>query len=101
VVLEVTAKDSDGKTVASQSRHYHPQATDERSTRMLYGAQVKAAYLRDTSLQPYETRLETFELDLPEGVREVEVTVDLFYELGNPEQRFDIHRLTERVSLDR
>jgi hypothetical protein len=101
VVLEVTAKSADGKVVAAQSRHYHPQATDERSTRMLYGAQVKAAYLRDTSLQPYETRMETFELELPEGLREVEVNVDLFYELGNPEQRYDIHRITEKVGLDR
>lgn len=68
---------------------------------MLYGAQVKVAYLRDTSIQPYQAKKETFELELPEGVRAVDVTVDLSYYLTNPEQRYEIHKVTKRVSLDR
>jgi hypothetical protein len=101
VVLEVTAKTTEGEVVGTLSRHYHPQATNETNTRMLYGAQVKAAYLRDTSIQPYQIKAETFELVLPEGIEAVDVTVDLVYELGNPEQRYEIHRVTERVALER
>jgi hypothetical protein len=100
VVLEVTAKTVDGKEVAKESKHYHPQATTQRDTKMKYGAQWKVAYVRDTSLQPYQTKTETFELMLPKGVRTVDVTVDLFYELWKPAQKFPIHTVTERVTLD-
>ncbi len=100
MVLEVTAKTTDGKEVAKESKHYHPQATTQRDTKMKYGAQWKVAYTRDTSLQPYQTKAETFELMLPEGVRTVDVTVDLFYELWKPGQKFPIHTVTERVTLD-
>jgi hypothetical protein len=101
VVLEVTAKTADGKEIGMQSRHYHPQATNEKSSKMLYGAQVKTAYLRDTSIQPYRTKEESFEFVLPEGVRTAEVTVNLAYDLGNPAQRYEIHRVTKTVTLDR
>jgi hypothetical protein len=37
---------------------------------------------------------------LPEGVRTVDVTVELFYELWKPDQKFPIHMVTERVTLD-
>jgi hypothetical protein len=100
VVLEVTAKTTDGKEIAKESKHYHPQATTQRDTKMKYGAQWKVAYTRDTSLQPYQTKAETFELMLPEGVRTVDVTVELFYELWKPDQKFPIHTVTERVTLD-
>lgn len=97
----MTAKSKDGKEIGKQSRHYHPQATNEKSSKMLYGAQVKTAYLRDTSIQPYRTKEENFEFVLPEGVRDASVTVDLFYELGNPAQRIQIHKITREVTLER
>jgi hypothetical protein len=100
VVLEVTAKTVDGKEIAKEARHYHPQATTQRDTKMKYGAQWKVAYVRDTSLQPYQTKAETFELMLPKGVRTVDVTVDLFYELWKPGQRFPIRTVKERITLD-
>ena len=84
MVLEVTAKTTDGKEVYNSEKHYHPQATDCRSNKMIYGAQVKTQYIRDTSLQPLETKAESFEIMLPAGVRTVDVTVSLRYEIWKP-----------------
>ena len=68
---------------------------------MIYGAQVKTQYIRDTSLQPLETKSESFEFQLPEGVRAVDVTVSLRYEIWKPDHMIEIHRINKRVSLDR
>jgi len=101
VVLEVTARTPEGKEIGVQTRHYHPQATNGRNSKMLYGAQVKVANIRDTSIQPFQTKTESFEFVLPEGVRSAGITVDLSYYLGNPDQRYKLHRIIRRVTLDR
>jgi hypothetical protein len=100
VVLEVTAKTTDGKEIFRQERHYHPQATNCRNSKEVYGAQWKTSYIRDTSLQPYEEKAETFEIFLPEGVRDVDVDVELNYEINKPDNKAPIHKVTRRVSLD-
>lgn len=69
--------------------------------KMKYGAQWKVANLRDTSLQPNKTKAETIEFDLPAGVRAADVTVDLVYEDVNPDNKYPIHSITKRVSLDK
>lgn len=96
----MTAITEDGKELEMQSRHYHPQATNEMNTKMLYGAQVKTAYIRDTSIQPYRTKEDTFEFVLPEGVRTVDLKINLAYDVASPAMRYNIHQLTRRVSLD-
>ena len=101
MVLEVTAKKADGKEVYKTERHYHTQATDCRTNKMLYGAQVKTQYIRDTALQPFETKAETFEIFLPAGVRTVDVTVSLRYEIWKPSHMIEIHTFDKRVDLDR
>jgi len=101
VVLEVTAKAADGKEVFKTERHYHPQATNCKDNKMLYGAQVKTQYIRDTSLQPFETKAESFEIPLPGGVRAVDITVSLTYEINKPDNKIEIHKVTKKVSLDR
>ena len=101
MVLEVTAKTADGKEIYNTERHYHPQATDCRTNKMLYGAQVKTQYIRDTSLQPLETKAESFEIMLPKGVRTVDVTVSLRYEIWKPSHMIEIHKISKKVSLDR
>lgn len=101
MVLEVTAKTADGKEVYNTEKHYHTQATDCRTNKMLYGAQVKTQYIRDTALQPYETKAETFEIFLPEGVRTVDLTVSLRYEINKPDNFIEIYRVERKVSLDR
>ncbi len=97
MVLEVTANTTDGKEVYNTERHYHPQATDCRTNKMLYGAQVKTQYIRDTSLQPLETKAETFEIFLPTGVRTVDVTVSLRYEIWKPSHMIEIHKVSKKV----
>ena len=97
----MTAKTADGKEVYNTERHYHPQATDCRTNKMIYGAQVKTQYIRDTSLQPLETKAESFEIMLPEGVRAVDVTVVLRYEIWKPSHMIEIHKFSKKVSLDR
>ena len=101
MVLEVTANTADGKEIYNIERHYHTQATDCRTNKMLYGAQVKTQYIRDTALQPYETKAETFEIFLPEGVRTVDVTVSLRYEINKPDNFIEIAKVVKKVSLDR
>lgn len=97
----MTARTKDGKEVYKSEKHYHPQATDCRTNKMLYGAQVKTQYIRDTALQPLETKAESFEIMLPEGVRAVDVTVSLRYEISNPSYLVEIHKYERSVSLDR
>ena len=97
----MTAKSPEGKDLFKDERHYHPQATSCLNEKMVYGAQNKSSYVRDTSLQPFESKDETFEIKLPEGVRAADVTVELVYEVHNPDYRVPIHKITRRVSLDR
>ncbi len=99
--MVVTAKSPDGKEIAKAERHYHPQATNCRDTKMKYGAQWKVANIRDTSLQPRQAKKESFEFDLPKDVRTVDVTVDLSYEASKPDNKYPIHTITRKVSLDR
>ena len=101
MVLEVTAKSADGKEVYNTERHYHTQATNCKTNKMLYGAQVKTQYIRDTALQPFETKAETFEIQLPQGVRAVDVTVSLRYEINKPANFIEIAKVSRKVSLDR
>jgi hypothetical protein len=101
VVLEVTTRAVDGKEIFRDERHYHPQATSCLNEKMVYGAQNKSSYVRDTSLQPFETKAETFEVKLPEGVRTADVTVELNYEIQVPDNKVLIHKETRRVTLDR
>lgn len=97
----MTAKTPEGKDVYRTERHYHPQATTCRDNKMVYGAQVKAQYIRNTSLQPYSEKAETFEIPLPDGVRAVDVSVTLRYEINTPDNKIEIRKFTKRVSIDR
>lgn len=101
MVLVVTAKTPDGKEIGKVEKYYHPQATNCRDTKMKYGAQWKVGYLRDTSLQPAQAKKETIEFDLPKEVRTVNVTVELVYEAVKPDNKYPIHTITKKVSLDR
>lgn len=96
MVLEVTAKTEDGKEVFSDQKIYMPQAVTSRDGKMVYGAQWKTAYIRDTSLQPFKTRDESFQIPLPEGVKAVNVEVEVSYQLF-PGDKIPIHKVTKTV----
>ncbi len=99
--MEVTAKAPDGKEIFRDERHYHTQATNCLNEKMAYGAQNKTSYVRDTALQPFKSKDETFEIKLPEGVRTVDVTVEMNYEIQAPDNKVLIHKITKKVTLDR
>ena len=105
--MEVTAKTKDGKEIGKIEKHYHTQATNCLNSNMAYGAQNKTSYVRDTSLQPFQAKTEQIEFDLPVDdkgaptVRDVEVTVELNYEIQNPDNKIEIHKVSRQVTLDR
>lgn len=101
MVLEVTATTADGKEIGKIEKHYHPQATNCRDQKMMYGAQWKAQYIRDTSIQPFAPKTESLEIPLPEGVRKASVTAALYYEINTPDNKIEIFKVTKDVSLDR
>jgi hypothetical protein len=99
VVLDVTAKDPEGKTIFELSKIYTSQATDSRSTHMVLGPENKLGFIRDTSIQPFTPKEETVEVPLPVGVRDAVVEVDLSYR-PRPDNVYPIHHVVNRVSLD-
>lgn len=118
----MTAKTKDGKEIFRDSRIYMPQASTSRadvSDVMVYGAHFKMGLIRDTSLQPLRTRVETYEITFPyEDVekergkpkvrevraKEMEVTVELRYQLDPApgevgKDSFLLYRTTRGVAV--
>lgn len=95
----MTASDPKGKTIYRTSRAYSPQATDSRSTHMALGPENKLGLIRDTSIQPFAPKEETFEAPLPTGVREAVVEVTLSYR-PRPTDIYPVHKVVRKVGLD-
>lgn len=115
----MTAKTGDGKEIFKESKIYMPQATNSRGDAMVYGAHFKMGYTRDTSLQPLQTRVETYEINFPyedvekergkPKVREIkakdmDVTVELRYQLDpapgeTGKDSFVLYKTTKKVSI--
>lgn len=100
MVLDVTATDPEGKRIFKGSKVYMPQATTYCDEKMVYGAHRKAGYIRDTSLQPFKPKEETFDIELPGTLRNVDVVVELTYQ-PVPGNIIPIHKVKRRVTLDR
>jgi hypothetical protein len=113
----VTAKTPDGKEVFRAQKIYMPQSTQSRGEdRMVYGPFRKVGIFRDTSLQPNQTKIETFEIVLPftdvekegrkirEFPREITIDVEIWYlpagakgEVGK--DQFLFHKTTRKVTF--
>ena len=66
MVLDVTAKTKDGKEVFAEQRIYMPQSSAYgRGDKMVYSPFRKSGILADTSLQPGQTKVETFPIKFP------------------------------------
>ena len=100
VTLDVSIKDKDGKELYKDQKIYMPQSSNGYSQAMVYGAFAKLGMLRDTSLQPYRPSKETFEMKLPENVREAQVEVKLVWR-HLPGDEVVIHKITKKASLER
>ena len=115
----MTAKTKDGKEVFRDSKIYMTQATNARGDAMVYGAHFKVGYIRDTSLQPLQTRVEKFEIMFPyEDVvkepgkpkvreikaKEMDVTIELRYQADPAigvigRDSFIMYKITKPVSI--
>ncbi len=120
MVLDVTAKTKDGKEIFKDSKIYMTQATNSRGDAMVYGAHFKMGYIRDTSLQPLQTRVETYEIKFPyEDIekekgkpkvreiraKEMDVSVELRYqadpgigEVGK--DSFILYKTTKKINVE-
>ena len=89
----MTAKTKDGKEIFSEQKIYTPQSPAKgRGDKMVYGPHRKSGMLRDTTLQPGQTRAETFEIKFPYSdeekdgkkirnvaAKEMDVTISLWH----------------------
>lgn len=119
MVLDVTAKTKDGKEIFKELKIYMPQSSNSRGDAMVYGAHFKLGIIADTSLQPLQTRSETYEIQFPfEDVereqgkprvreitaKEMDVTVELRYQLDPTpgevgKDSFILYKTTKSVSV--
>ena len=100
MVLDVTASDLNGKKIFQKSKIYMAQATDSRSNHMVLGPDKKLGFIRDTSIQPFAPKEETIEIPLPEGVKDVDLEINLTYQ-PRPGDIYPIHNVKKRVNLDK
>ena len=117
----MTAKTKDGKEIFYDAKIYMPQSPAYgRGDKMVYGPFRKSGMLRDTSLQPGQTRTETYDIKFPyedvekEGkkvreikARDMDVSVKLWYMPagGDPrtgtvgKDQYLFHETTRSVSI--
>ena len=98
MVLEVTATDDKSKTIFETSKIYMPQSTTSLDNTMVYGPDKKLGIIRDTSIQPFASKEDTFEIKVPESVKGVNVTVSLSYQL-RPGDVYPIQKIIKKVAV--
>jgi hypothetical protein len=98
VVLEVSIKDDRGKKIYENTKVYMPQSTTSHNEVMVYGPTNKFGIIRDTSIQPFSAKEETFEVPVPKTVRKVKVLVDLSYQL-RPGDVYPIKQVYKEIQI--
>ena len=93
MVLDVTIKDDMNRTLYKTNKVYMPQSTDSLNNAMVYGPTHKVGIVRDSSIQPFVPKTETFEACIPKGIGKVRVNVDLSYQ-PRPGDVYPIHHKT-------
>jgi len=94
----VTIKDDTDRTLYAKRKVYMPQSTDSLNNAMVYGPTHKLGIIRDTSIQPFAPKTETFEASISEGVGKVRVIVELSYQ-PRPGDVYPIHHKTVELDL--
>jgi len=94
----VTATDNKSKVIFKTSKIYMPQSTTSLDNTMVYGPDKKLGITRDTSIQPFASKEETFEIKVPESVKDVNVAVSLSYQL-RPGDVYPIQKIIKKVSV--
>jgi hypothetical protein len=104
--MDVTAKTKDGKEIFKSEKIYMLHAGDSRNEgdQMVYGPANKLSFLEDNTFQPLQTRTENYELKFPEGIKELDVNVELRFQYG-PEvgtigkDSYVLYKTTKTVSV--
>ncbi|MGC1403812.1 MAG: hypothetical protein WA974_12890 [Thermodesulfobacteriota bacterium] len=92
----MTASGQKGEKLFKVFKIYMPQATDSRDCVMMLGPDKKLGLIRDTSIQPFAPKEETFEIPVPKGMEEVVVDINLSYQ-PRPENIYLNHSLQKKV----
>lgn len=95
----MTAKDENAKEIYKQKRIFMPQCTDSLGPVMVLGPDRKLGIIRDTTLQPFKPKRESFVIPLSKPCRELTLGVKLYYEL-RPGQEIPLHIWEKRVAVD-
>ena len=77
-----------------------PQSTASVDNTMVYGPDKKLGLIRDTSIQPFASKVESFEIKVPETVEDVTVEVNLSYQL-RPGDVYPIHRIVRQIPVEK
>lgn len=75
-----------------------PQSTDSLDSVMALGPDKKLGLIRDTSIQPFAPKEESFEIPIAKNVNGIKVTVQLSYQ-PRPGDVYPIHTVTRNVSF--
>ncbi|MEM5788149.1 MAG: hypothetical protein AAGU11_12585 [Syntrophobacteraceae bacterium] len=75
-----------------------PQSTDSLSSTMTLGPDRKLGLIRDTSIQPFAPKEESFEIRLPGSIREARLTIQLSFQ-PRPGDVYPIHNVTRTVPV--
>lgn len=102
----MTAKTKEGKEVFKSEKIYMLHAGDSRneSDQMVYTPALKLGFLEENTFQPLQTRTENYELKFPEGIKELDVNVELRFQYG-PEvgtigkDSYILYKTTKTVSV--
>lgn len=80
------------------SKIYMPQSTTSLDSTMVYGPTKKLGIIRDTSIQPFSSKAETFDIKIPDTVKDVNIVVSLSYQ-PRPGDVYPIHRIAKKISV--
>ncbi len=97
-VLDVSVEDQSKKKIFEITKIYMPQSTDSLDSVMVLGPEKKLGLIRDTSIQPFAPREESFEIPVPNDVKGVNVTVQLSYQ-PRPGDVYPIHLVNRSISF--
>jgi hypothetical protein len=80
-------------------QHYMPQANDSQDCVMMLSPNKKLGLIRDTSIQPFAPKEETFEIPVPKGMEVVLVDINLSYQ-PRPGNIYPIHSIKKKVTMN-
>jgi hypothetical protein len=66
---------------------------------MVLGPEKKLGFIRDTSIQPFAPKGETFEIPLPTGITDAVLEINLSYQ-PRPGNIYPIHKVVKKVRLN-